>query len=64
MALREMMVGVGGLSIAILVLGYVAAPADENGAPRESRTTVVLTGAPFVLRDGRQAVVRPLEAPV
>lgn len=56
MALREMMAGVVGLSFAILILGYVSAPADENGATRESRTTVALTGAPFVLRDGRQAV--------
>ena len=56
MTLREIMVGVGGLSFAILVLGYVSAPADENGATRESRTTIALAGVPFVLRDGRQAV--------
>jgi hypothetical protein len=52
-----MMVGVSGLSIAILVVGYVSAPADEADAARESQTTVALTGAPFVLRDGQQAVV-------
>lgn len=61
MTLREIMVGVGGLSFAILVLGYVSAPADENGATRESRTTIALAGVPFVLRDGRQAVADVLQ---
>lgn len=56
MTLREMLFGVGGLSVVVLVLGYVAAPTDENGGARENQTTVALTGAPFVLRDGRQAV--------
>lgn len=63
MTLQPMMIGVGGLSFAIFILGYMTPSIDKSDELPEIRPAIALSDAPFVLRDGRQAVVDVMKIP-
>jgi outer membrane protein OmpA-like peptidoglycan-associated protein len=56
MKLPKILIGVGGLSVAVLALWPDPAPPEDAASVHEGRTSVALASTPLVLRDGQLAI--------